>query len=366
MGSKQRHKEWKAGKLILEVEPVCPYTLDILVMFGGEVMSSINHIIPEIDYIYLQTKLAYLRKPRDYITRLLRRDEITCITTKRSKAFATPLGRFTYQHLNETLFSFAVRLELVDSFRSFLIATQEKALVEGGTALRILYGLNRFSEDLHFSLLNPSSDFKISKFFDSILSELQDFGFSVNVSTHEKIPVTDIQSAFIKANTQTHLFLIKSGIRLHKERVLKVKFEIDTDPPPYAATEARFLLQPIPFSVRAYDAPSLHAGKLHALLCRAWKNRVKGRDWYDWVWFVAQEIPFNTKHFDARMRQTGHHSGPMLTLPIVKQLLLERINSIDVEGVRNEVRPFLQDTQATQIWSREFFKAIAERTLAID
>ena len=167
----------------------------------------------------------------------------------------------------------------------------EHAAFYGGSALRILYQLNRFSEDLDFSLLKPDPEFTLAPYNQSICDELNAFGFTVEVKTKEKQVNTSIESAFIKANTKTQLMMIHAPQSLiqqtHGMHQLKIKMEVDTDPPAGFQTEVKTLLQPIPFSVKTYTLPDLFAGKIHALLCRPWKIRVKGRDWYDFIWYIT-------------------------------------------------------------------------------
>lgn len=242
----------------------------------------------------------------------------------------------------------------------------EHAAFYGGTALRILYGLDRFSEDLDFSLLEPSSAFNLAKYSASLEEELLAFGFNVRVEMVDKAVKSAVQSAFLKANTRSELLVIEAGEDLAGQiaagQVLKVKIEVDTDPPPSFATQTRYLLKPIPFAVRCYALPDLFAGKMHALLFRRWKNRVKGRDWYDFVWYAANHPRLNLGHLEQRMRQTGHWSGVERLLPAAfSKLLYEAIERLDVNQARNDVAPFVKDQQVLAIWSRDFFHDVAGR-----
>jgi len=160
----------------------------------------------------------------------------------------------------------------------------EHAAFYGGTALRVLYGLDRYSEDLDFSLLRPSPTFHLGVFGDALLREIRSFGFEVDFEPREKPARTRIGSAFLKANTYRQWLVIETGDELLRGlpagKTLKIKLEVDTDPPGGFETESRYLLQPIPFGLRVYRLPDLFAGKLHAVLCRKWQSRIKGRDWY--------------------------------------------------------------------------------------
>ena len=147
-----------------------------------------------------------------------------------------------------------------------------------------------------------------------------------------------------------------------KGKLLRVKMEVDTDPPSGFSTEARYLLQPIPFAVRSFVLPDLFAGKMHAILCRKWKSRVKGRDWYDLVWYAANHPELHLEHLEQRMRQTGHWKGnDPLTQEKFQELLGNTINKLDVKQARREVEPFVKSPENLSIWSREFFLDVALR-----
>lgn len=237
----------------------------------------------------------------------------------------------------------------------------EHAAFYGGTALRILYGLDRFSENLDFSLLEPSPDFNLARYTASLEEELSAFGFNVRVEMVGKAVESAVQSAFLKANTRNELLVIETGGELAGQ-VLKVKIEVDTDPPTGFTTSTRYLLQPIPFAVRSYSLPDLFAGKMHALLFRRWKNRVKGRDWYDFVWYAANHPQLNLAHLEQRMRQTGHWSGDLPLSPAAfRELLSDSIDRLDVDQARNDVAPFVKDQQALALWSHDFFRDVERR-----
>ena len=234
----------------------------------------------------------------------------------------------------------------------------EKAAFYGGTALRVLYGLDRFSEDMDFSLLAPDDQFDLTPYCGFIEDELGAWGFSATVETKTKTAQSAVEQ----------LLVIDAGAEIaaaiHGRRRLKIKIEVDTDPPPGFSTETKFLLQPIPFSVRVYDPPSLFSGKMHALLCRGWRTRVKGRDWYDLVWYVARGTELDLNHLEVRMRQSGHYSdAAALDERAFRLMLAKRISELDVADARSEVERFLPDPSAVRVWSRDFFSAVAERVL---
>ena len=179
----------------------------------------------------------------------------------------------------------------------------EHAAFYGGTALRILYGLDRFSEDLDFSLLQPDPAFSLATYEKAIVTELASFDFDVSVERKVKAVETTIESAFIKANTLTHLLKIGANWRTHKDKIMKIKIEVDVQPPLGFATEAKPHFRPIPFSIKTFTSPDLFAGKVHETLFRERVRNPKGRDWYDFLWYVGRAIPVNISHLEQRARQ---------------------------------------------------------------
>lgn len=241
----------------------------------------------------------------------------------------------------------------------------EKAAFYGGSALRILYGLNRFSEDLDFSLLKPDIDINLSKYHKAIEIELIGFGLNVKVIPKTNISESQIDSAFIKAGTLQNLISIEVPVnlrkRIHKNKVIKIKFEVDKDPPEGFATEAKYLLQPIPFSINTFTMPSLFAGKMHAVLCRKWQHRVKGRDWYDLVWFTGRNILLNLKHLESRMKQSGHlKQQDILTKTKLLKLINDKINNVDFLLAKDDVKNFIKDQDALKVWNKDFFRDIVQ------
>jgi predicted nucleotidyltransferase component of viral defense system len=241
----------------------------------------------------------------------------------------------------------------------------EHALFYGGTALRILHGLDRFSEDMDFSLLKSDDGFRLEPYGKALVEELQSFGFKVELQMKTKTKVTAIQSAFLKTDTTLALLQIQAPASLlgsSEGRQLKIKLEMDTNPPMGFADEAKLVLQPIPFSVRSMTPSSLFAGKMHAVLCRASGNRVKGRDWYDMVWYVGRSVPVRLTHLEQRMRQSGHWtSGSTLRAVDFHDLLEKRIGELDIQSAKADVQNFIRDPASISLWSPNFFHQIAKR-----
>jgi predicted nucleotidyltransferase component of viral defense system len=236
----------------------------------------------------------------------------------------------------------------------------KKAAFYGGTALRIFYGLDRFSEDLDFSLIEPDNQFELKSYFSGVKAELSSLGLEFSIEEKEKTQASAIKSAFLKGNTKEHILRIYgSDLNINSNEVIKIKFEIDTNPPPFATFENRYRLLPSPYQVKLYDAESLFAGKLHAVICRSWKNRVKGRDLYDYVFYLAKNTSINFTHLKARLEESGA-INPQAEFGIneLRELLLERFDSIDFEQAKKDVLPFILDKSKIEIWSKEFFTDI--------
>ncbi|MFQ6105438.1 MAG: nucleotidyl transferase AbiEii/AbiGii toxin family protein [Candidatus Glassbacteria bacterium] len=246
----------------------------------------------------------------------------------------------------------------------------EQAAFYGDTALRILHGMDRFSEDLDFSLLYSMGDFDLEKYGKALEKEVRTFGFEVSVEKRNKAVESPVQSTFLRANTINELLVIQAAEVIVREvprnQILKIKLEVDTDPPPGFSTESRYLLQPIPFAVRTYALPDLFAGKMHAVICRRWRGRVKGRDWYDFVWLVAHHPELHLAHFEERMRQSGHWTCKVpLDEKTFQDLLLKTIDGLNVDQARREVEPFVSNPEALKVWSRDFFHDVASRIRVI-
>jgi len=247
----------------------------------------------------------------------------------------------------------------------------KRAAFYGGTALRILHNLPRFSEDLDFSLLESNPKFNLKPYEDAIISSLKAFGFDVSIEIKEKNNSSAIASAFVKGNTIEHLININAPKditnKIHRDQAVKIKLEVDTNPPLEFETQNVIRLTPRPFSINAFTLPSLYAGKMHAILCRAWSSRPKGRDWYDLVWYIANDVELDKKHLKARLSQgckyleSNEINIPNeLTKQNIKELLLQRIESLDVTKAKNDVQPFIKDMREIELWSKEFFIAIIE------
>jgi predicted nucleotidyltransferase component of viral defense system len=230
----------------------------------------------------------------------------------------------------------------------------DRAAFYGGTCLRIFYGLQRFSEDMDFSLLQPDESFKLENYFDAIIAEFKALGREVSITKKGKKTLTNVKSAFLKDNTEIY------NLQFTTEKSIKIKIEVDTLPPLGFETEHKLLMLPFSFMCRCYTLSDLYAGKMHALLFRNWKGRVKGRDWYDFEWYVRNNVPLNFTHLQQRAEQLNHLSENDFSVENFRYLLKERILKTDISAVKNDVRPFIKNPVEMDIWSTEYFLQVAD------
>ena len=232
-----------------------------------------------------------------------------------------------------------------------------------GTALRIFYGLDRFSEDLDFSLTAPDADFQLKRYFSGLESELASLGLNFSIEEKQKTADSAVKSAFLTGNTREHILSVYGlqSVGIGAMELIKIKFEIDTDPPSDARFENKYRLLPTPYQVKLYDMPSLFAGKIHAVLCRAWKSRVKGRDLYDYVFYLARKTKVNLPHLKARLVASGiMNEGDAFDREKLVSMLNDRFESIDFEQAKQDVLPFVKNASALDLWSAEMFKGITK------
>lgn len=242
-----------------------------------------------------------------------------------------------------------------------------KAAFYGGTALRILYGLDRFSEDLDFTLLKPDPHFNFIPFLEGMRKELRSFGFEMEVTQKVKNIETTIVSAFMKINTIMLYLAIgkekESKTLQHNENV-QIKLEVDIDPPLPFRVENHLVLNPVSFYALTLHRSDLFAGKMHAVIYRAWKGRVKGRDWYDLIWYIRHRIPLGMPYLECCMRQMGHLlPGEKLDRNFIIDLVRARIKEIDWDSARMDIYPFISEPETIKIWSPQFFSALVEQLI---
>ena len=240
-----------------------------------------------------------------------------------------------------------------------------EAAFYGGTALRIFYGLNRFSEDLDFALLEPNKNFDLSKYFSFVEKEVLAYGLNLKIETKEKTKDSNILSAFLKGDTKEHIFIFFPNENMKNTTSLKnikIKFEVDVNPPSGATYEFKYKLLPSPHQVRLYDEASQFAGKIHAILCRNWNYRTKGRDLYDYIFYLSKETKVNLKLIKSKLVESeAITEDSEFNIDILKELLNNKFKEINYTAAKEDVIAFIEDTDSLNLWNADFFMDITKR-----
>ena len=241
-----------------------------------------------------------------------------------------------------------------------------QAAFYGGTCLRIFYCLNRFSEDLDFALISKDPNFTIKDYFPFIEKELAAHGINMDISLKSKGDNIDVQTAFVKGNTLM-LFLQffpndDESRHIVGNQKIKIKFEIDVDNPSGGCTEIKYQLLPSPYEVRVFDESTLFAGKIHAIICRDYKNHVKGRDYYDYLFYCGKGTKINLLYLENKLKNTKVlKENETLTLNKVKEMLENKFNNVDYESAKEDVSNFITNKDSLSIWSKELFLSTLDK-----
>ena len=228
----------------------------------------------------------------------------------------------------------------------------EHAAFYGGTCLRIFHQLRRFSEDMDFTLTEKNLDIHLEDYFPQVVEAFKLTGRNVVITKKDKKTFSKVESAFLKDHTDVY------DIAFQTAKNIKIKIELDTDPPLGFDTEQKILLRPFSFMVRCVALPDLYAGKLHALVFRNWNARVKGRDWYDFEWYVANKVPLDFSHLQKRIYD---FNGVEMSKDDFMAVLCERLATTDVNLVKQDVLRFLRtNPRELDIWSNDYFLQLAD------
>ena len=241
----------------------------------------------------------------------------------------------------------------------------DEAAFYGGTALRIFYGLSRFSEDLDFALIKPNHKFDLTKYFPYIEKEVKAYGLNLKVQTKDKTKDSNIMSAFLKGDTKEHILIFFTNNNFQNMssiKDIKIKFEVDINPPPGASYEFKYKLLPSPHQIRLYDEASLFAGKIHAILCRNWNHRTKGRDLYDYIFYLSKEIKVNLELIKEKLIASKVLSeDEKFNIDILKEMLNEKFKEINYTNAKEDVISFIDDTDSLELWNSDFFIEITKK-----
>lgn len=227
----------------------------------------------------------------------------------------------------------------------------DHAAFYGGTCLRIFHGLKRYSEEMDFSLTEKNDQIHIENYFQAIVDEFKTVGMPVEIVKKDKKFFGRVESAFLKEDTEAY------DIKFQTRKMMKVKIELDTNPPLCFSTEQKLIMQPYSFTVRCFTLPDLYAGKMHALVYRAWQRRIKGRDWYDFEWYVRNRVPLDFKHLQERIRE---FSGNEVNKEEFMTALCEKFANTDINLVKQDVLSYIENDTELDIWSNEYFLQLAD------
>ena len=231
------------------------------------------------------------------------------------------------------------------------------AAFQGGTCLRIIYNLPRFSEDLDFIMFNPTPEFAWQPYLDAIKLEFDSWGLSLQVKDRSDAD-TIVKKAFLKESSFGKVLRLLYARDRSDMQVAEIKLEIDTNPPQGSFFETKLLAFPTPYSVVTQSLPSLFAGKLHALLCRPY---VKGRDWFDFIWYLSHRTSVNYTFLKEALVQQGPWKGSS-HITIDRQWLCEqlqeKVQNIQWDLSRRDVEVFLKprELESVKLWNATFFE----------
>ncbi len=242
----------------------------------------------------------------------------------------------------------------------------EDACFYGGTALRIFYGLNRYSEDLDFTLKEKNLAFSFAPYLEKIKEVASSYGMNLEITMKEKKKETPIESAFAKLNTREtfiELHIKDDDVSfLHKDELIKVKFEVDCSPALGFKTESKWLDVPEFANVVTLDEASLFAGKIHAILCRNYKNTVKGRDYYDFLFYTRKRIKPNLLYLQNKLIDSGKlREDEEFNLEILQKMLKARMAEVDWKQVKDDASRFLLESEDLSYYNASLFVEMIDR-----
>ena len=237
----------------------------------------------------------------------------------------------------------------------------KKADFQGGTCLRIVHGLDRFSEDLDFVLKTPDANFDLTPYIEKVKETMNVYGYNIEISGKDKAN-SNMRTRFLKDDSIKKILNLEHILDLRIK--IQIKVEVDVNPPSGAKSEVNYLDFPTDFMITTHDLPSLLAGKCHALLCR---NYIKGRDWYDYLWYISKGIEINLPMFQNAIFQLGpwKEKDILVTKSWLKKELEKKIRTNSWEDVKDDVARFLrpEKKETLKLWGVDFFIKKTEKFL---
>ncbi len=242
----------------------------------------------------------------------------------------------------------------------------KQALFQGGTCLRIFYGLNRFSEDMNFILRETNPDFQLKDHIKHLTDELAAYGYNIEITDRDSADVT-VKKVFLKDDSLGKVIDLRHANQAGPMAKIRIKLEVDTNPPAGSGHELKYLDFPFVSSVAVQDRPSLFAGKLHALLCREY---IKGRDWYDFIWYTGNRTGINYAFLTSAINQLGPWQGQSITVDKAWLLneLERKIVSMNWKQAAEDVRRFVRvaEQPSLDLWSKDLFLGQLDKLRRVD
>ena len=240
------------------------------------------------------------------------------------------------------------------------------ALFQGGTCLRIFYGLNRFSKDMDFVLREATADFQLKDHIKHLADELAAYGYNIEITDRGKADAA-VKTAFLKDDSLGKVIDLRHANQTGLMAKIRIKFEVDTNPPAGSGYELKYLDFPFVSSVAVQDRPSLFAGKIHALLCREY---VKGRDWYDFIWYSGNRTGINYDFLTSAINQMGPWQDQSIIVDKawLSSKLERKITSMNWKQAAEDVRRFVrvEEQPSLDLWSKELFLGQLDKLKRVD
>lgn len=231
----------------------------------------------------------------------------------------------------------------------------EYAAFQGGTCLRIFYGLNRFSEDMDFTFIRGNPTFAWKPYLEQVIRDVASYGYNMEITDRRETD-SHVRLAFLKDDTLGKILQLQYAGKTSQLGKIKIKLEIDTNPPGGGTNELKYVDFPYISPIVVQTPDTLFAGKIHALLCR---NYVKGRDWYDFIWYTSRRTAVNYQYLEKALQQSGPWENTDIHVDQnwLYNKLLERITTIDWKKAAMDVRRFVpvREQASLDYWNTQVF-----------
>jgi len=241
-----------------------------------------------------------------------------------------------------------------------------RAAMYGGTAMRLFLGLDRFSEDLDFVIKKEEPFFAWETYSSAVKRAFASCGLEGDIVIKKKSENAVSSAFFVETAKDALLLIYPNDLEASKivfNQKTKIKFEVSLNPNPQAHYQQGYLEYPTSFGVSLLDPSSLFSGKICAILYRDWKSRAKGRDFYDFAFYVRKGIKPNVAYLQEEIRRKeGSGSAPDYQTILLQ--VKRRFHEIDFEQAKKDVLPFIQDSSRLGVWGEDYFSQLADKAFS--